>query len=254
MIAAAPPPALPPANTVEIAQYGGHVMWVDTVRGEKVVVDHTRGRTVTVPIAAPVRELDLGPGADGRPVAVFVRCRPGCDVWRYNLANGHETRVVSNGRKPTVWGGRLAYTHGRDVLLREHGRSRLLALRADPDDLELGPGRLAYTALADSEEGNGALELRVHALAGGRDVALDRGVIGEGDSTGFNGLTFLARGLYWQRAHRSACTVRITSFALYEPRRARRRAVERIRAPLAARRAPAAAPDTPASERCGAGG
>jgi hypothetical protein len=153
-----------------------------------------------------------------------------------------------------VWGRRLAYTRGRDVLLREDGRSRLLALRADPDDLELGPGQLAYTALFDSDEGNGALELRVHSLPGVRDVVLDRGVIGEGDSTGFNGLTFLSEGLYWQRAHRSACTVRIIGFALYEPRRARRHAVDRARAPLAARRAPAAAPGTPESEGCETGG
>jgi hypothetical protein len=254
-----PPDRLPPPGTAEIAEYGGHVVWVDQLRDDtgkqvRVVLENHSGRTTLLPIE-PARELDLGPGPDGAPTAVYVRCTPGCTIWRYSLTTRRE-RATTPGRRPTIWGDRIAYVRGRDVRLRTGSHpARVLALRlTDPDDLELGPKQLAYTALADTGEGNGALQLRLHGLSSGRDQLLDSGVIGEGDSTGFNGLLFQSNGIYWQRAHRSACTVRITTIGFYDVRRARKRIIDRPFGPVSVRRAPAAAPETPESEGCGQDG
>ena len=253
-----PPDRLPPPGTAEIAEYGSHVVWDDTLRDDtgkqvRVVLDHRNGRTTLLPIK-PARELDIGPGPQGSPVAVYVRCRPGCRVWLYSFTSKRE-RPLFPGRRPTVWGSRIAYLHGRDVRLRGGGAQKVVALRlTDVDDLELGSKQLAYTALADTGEGNGTLQLRLHGLSSGRDQLLDSGVIGEGDSTGFNGLLFERNGLYWQRAHRSACTVRITTLGFYDVRRARKRVIDRPFGPLSVRRAPAAAPETPESEGCGQDG
>jgi len=85
-------------------------------------------------------DVDLGPGPNGAPVAVYSRCAnepplgqaipdytlgTGCDIYRYDLAAGKEERVsaVSTSRGsevlPSIFGTRIAFARGRSVYVRE---------------------------------------------------------------------------------------------------------------------------------------
>lgn len=257
-----PADRLPPPGTEEVAGYAAHLVWVDTVRDAagrpaKVVLARTRGRTVRLPID-PVRDLDLGPGPDGRVTAVYVRCRPSCDVWSYDLVTGVERRVRAvsvadvKEQHPSIWGDRIAFERRGAVIVRDlRRRTSHTVARAVPDDIELGAKHLAYVALAERGEGNGTVELRLRGLASGRDEVLDDGVIGEGVSTGFGALTFEPRTLFWQKRIRDGCKIFAPSFFRYRVRRAR---VERLIAPagvpLSVQRAAVDPPGTPESDFC----
>jgi hypothetical protein len=254
-----PPTRLPPSGTAEIAQYGGHLAWVDTLPdGAPVVLDRAHGRTVALRIAPPVSDLDLGPGRDGRPVAVYARCARSCDVFRYDIARGREQRVAGasapgvDERLPSVWGSRIAFAREGDVVVRDEARRsrRIVARRADPDDLELGPKHLAWAALEEQGEGE-AVVLRLRGLASGRERALAVGFIGEATATGFGALTFDATTLHWQSRRRVGCRVLAPAFAHYDVRRDRRaRAVPAAAAPPAVALKALVPPPTPESEDC----
>jgi hypothetical protein len=254
---------LPPPGTREVAEYAAHLMWVDALTdasGQRVavVLDRSRGRTIRLPID-PVRDLDLGPDSDGRATAVYIRCTPSCDIWRYGFARRSERRIAGvsaagvGEHLPTIWGSRIAFERRGSVILGDLGRreSRTIARRVLPDDIELGAKHLAYVGLFERGDGNGTVELRLRGLASRREQLLADGVIGEGTSTGFGALTFGARTLFWQARRRSGCSISAPYFSLYDVRRGRNeRRIGWPRAPVAVRRAAVVPPGTPESDFC----
>jgi hypothetical protein len=255
---------LPPSGTREIAEHGTHLTWVDRLpdtagQPVDVVLDRSAGRTIGLPIA-PVRDLDLGRGPGGRPTAVYVRCTPSCDIWRYDFARRSERRVARlsaagvSEHLPTIWGSRVAFERGRSVLLADlgRGRPRTIARRVFPDDIELGAKHLAYVGLFERGAGNGTVELRLRGLASAAEQVLADGVIGEGASTGFGALTFAGRTLFWQARSRHGCRIFAPGLHRYDVRadRAARR-IGRRGAPVTVRRAAVVPPATPESDACG---
>lgn len=101
-------------------------------------------------------DVDVGPGEDGRPVAVYSRCgqepiQPspttalpewptgiGCDIFRYDLATGQETKVAgastneSSEYLPAIWEDEVAFA--RTYTSREGRRGRLPYLYVRPLD------------------------------------------------------------------------------------------------------------------------
>jgi hypothetical protein len=258
-----PPARLPPTGASEIAQHGGHLTWQDTLtaadgRKVPVVLDRAGGRTVALPLA-PVRDLDIGPGPDGSPTAVYVRCAPSCDIWRYDYARRSEQRVRSisapglSEHLPTIWGRRIAFERRGSVIVADLGanRSRTVARRVFPDDIELGAKHVAYVGLFDRGEGNGTVELRLRGLESRREQLLGDGVIGEGSSTGFGGLTFQGGTLFWQVRRRSGCRVSAPLYGRYDIRRGGgARPAQPAAAPQAVRSRALVPPGTPESESC----
>jgi hypothetical protein len=259
-----PPSRLPPPGVQEIAEHSGHLTWQDTLpdaqgRPTAVVLDRSGGTTVALPIA-PVSDLDLGPGPGGRLTAVYTRCGPSCDIWRYDYAGGREQRVASvsapgiGEHLPTIWGQRIAFERRGSVIVRDlrAGRSQIVARRVFPDDIELGAKHVAFVGLYERGEGNGTVELRLRGLASGREQLLADGVIGEGASTGFGLLTFRGSTLFWQARRRNGCDVFAPAYARYDVRRGgRARPTPPQAAPPAVRAGAVVPPDTPESENCG---
>ncbi len=259
------PVAVPHAPVAEVASYGSATAWVDPVRGVVLRRGGEAPRVLGLS-AQGLRDLDLGPDADGAPVAVYTRCRPSCDVYAFSLAgdaDGTERRVATasapgvSEHHPTVWRGTLAFERGRAVMVTKLGATatapaRVLMRESGFDDLELGPAALAFSGAYDSEDSDNG-ETDVHAVPlrrpGGDWYVLDQQVIGEGSSAGFGGLTADARGFTWQRAFAVGCAF---------PKRVARRGsiadaghtVDRATAPLAVRLADPAIPATPESEGC----
>jgi hypothetical protein len=123
-----------------------------------------------VPVAprAVAFDVDLGPGPDGRVLAVYSRCRveprTGCDIFAYDPTTRVERRIAALSTAsaseflPSVWGNRVAFARlgagRRTAALRVGslggaGRSRVVAerltarQRGGPVALELFGRRLA---------------------------------------------------------------------------------------------------------------
>ncbi|WP_445152080.1 hypothetical protein [Baekduia sp. Peel2402] len=253
-----PPSTLPTAPVAEIATYGSTTVWVDPVRGVLV----RRGTTTTaLTIAAKgLKDLDLGPVADGTPTAVYVRCAPGCKVYAFSLKAGATATVrpvaaAAGGRLPTLWKGMLAFHRSRWVYTARLGSSApAKKLMGDTSfhDMELGPNELAFAG-EYPDEGNGITEVDLVPLRRMRGLwfPVDQQVIGEGSAAGYGGLTADDDGTFaWARASRVGCgrpkrVVRHGSFRHVGS------TVPRSGAPLAARFADPDVPATPTSEDCG---
>jgi hypothetical protein len=97
-----------PADAIvglHMSAYGGHVVWSEAVApGRHVLMRWHAGRVDRLPVAerAVPFDVDLGPDARGRPVAVYSRCPGegestapvgGCDVYRIALQRGRERRI-----------------------------------------------------------------------------------------------------------------------------------------------------------------
>jgi hypothetical protein len=254
-----PPTTIPTAPVAEIASYGSTSVWVDPARG---VLARRDGRTVLLKVSPTgLRDLDVGPAADGTPVAVYARCPGSCDVYAFSLQRGARERRVAaaarpgaSERQPTVWQDTVAFTRGSATYTTRIGSTAPAALlmRASGfDDLELGPASLAFSGEYSSDEGNGATEVDVVPLAKPRGdwSVLDRAVIGEGSAAGFGGITADAKGFTWLRAFRNGCaTARRASRR--GTLRAAGRTIASSAAPLAARYADPPIPATPESEGC----
>jgi hypothetical protein len=123
-----------------IAAYDGRVVWSQRTADGRAfqLMTWAGGVTATVPIA-PRRipfDVDLGPAPDGSPVAVYSRCRTegvagghevanylggrGCDIYRYDFADGTESKVDAASAPraseawPTFWRPRLAFARVYD--------------------------------------------------------------------------------------------------------------------------------------------
>lgn len=111
----------------KLSAYGGVLVWSQysprTKRFRLMARRGGRTERLPVPSSPDPLDLDLGPGPDGRPVAVYSRCARGgfaCDVFRYSFARRAERRVesvstaTSSERLPTVWRDRLGFARTRD--------------------------------------------------------------------------------------------------------------------------------------------
>jgi hypothetical protein len=120
--------SLPPGAelAVRMSAYAGHVVWSEPVGpGRHVLMRWHDGRVDRLPVAerAVPFDVDLGPDARGRPVAVYSRCPGeaesaapvgGCDVYRLALQGGRERKIrrastaTSSEYSPAIWRGNLA--------------------------------------------------------------------------------------------------------------------------------------------------
>ena len=160
MVAPAPTPA--EQTTVlarqdlptSVAVYGGLAVWsmADPATGDYGLASSLHGgpasRLPVAPRSVPF-DADVGPDAAGRPVAVYSRCRidpdggtrqhqvylptyvdgRGCDVYRYDFAEGRETRVAGASHSevsevlPSIWRDRLVFAR-IDPRPRGYARAR----------------------------------------------------------------------------------------------------------------------------------
>jgi hypothetical protein len=206
---------LPSLQQSDLSAYGGHVVWSERIAPEVNVLMRWRaGRVDRLPVRSrkvPF-DLDLGPDARGRAVAVYSRCAgeresapPGhrCDVYQLSLANGRERRLrrISTPRAseyaPTIWRGNIAYASAtrsgrtpRLMLLRRGARRprRLLTGKRVTATSEVRPMDLTSNALVftwsqddpASERDAAASELRRVGLRGGRATILAKEIDQEG--------------------------------------------------------------------------
>lgn len=173
-----------------VAAFGDRVVWSDSRGpGFGLVTSVAGGPAVPLPVArrrVPF-DVDLGPDAGGRTVAVYSRCRReprggrfravvdflpdygsgrGCDVYAFDFERGRERRVRGASTReageylPSIWGRRL-------VFARRTARRLELAL------VRLGDPRRRTTRLPGGHRGQGytgpagpiALDLRGRRLA-----------------------------------------------------------------------------------------
>jgi hypothetical protein len=150
-------------------------------------------------------DVDLGPDARGRPVAVYSRCPGerenalpvgGCDVYRLSLIGGreHKLRRVSTSRAseyaPTIWRGNVAYasatsgTRTRLMLLRRGARRpvRVAGGSSVAAGTQVGPTDLTSNALVYKWIAGDASELWRVSLTGARRVLLATGFTQEGSA------------------------------------------------------------------------
>jgi hypothetical protein len=102
-----------------VAAYGATVAWsaFDQASGRHRLMMRTPAGTAPAAVATSAAAFDvsLGPDAGGRIVALYTRCTPGCDVFRYDVLARREVRLrsVSSPREdeawPTQWGSRVAF-------------------------------------------------------------------------------------------------------------------------------------------------
>lgn len=251
-----PPTTIPTKPVAEIASYGSASVWVDPAQG---VVVRRGGKASSLALEAKgLKDLDLGPAADGTPTAVYARCASACKVYAFALKPGAKERTVraaAGGRRPTLWKGTLAFERSGWVYttkLDASAPAKKLMSGTSFDDMELGPREIAFAGEYDSDEGNGITEVDLVPLSKPRGdwYTLDDQVIGEGSAAGFGGITAAADGTFtWQRAFRTGC-----GFAKRVARAGSMKRVgatiEKSAAPLAARYADPDIPATPESEGC----
>jgi len=124
-------PTAAPGNTLHIdkalpqpvivAGYGGYLGWSEFDRKHRRyrLMSAYDGRVSRLSVRgsnAPF-DVNIGPGSDGKPVAVYTRCqrRQRCRIYEYSFALHREKRIrlpqnaVGSARLPTVWRSRLAY-------------------------------------------------------------------------------------------------------------------------------------------------
>lgn len=260
-----PPTTIPVKPVAEIASYGSTTVWVDPKAG---VVVRRGSKSSSLKLEAKgLKDLDLGPAADGTPTAVYTRCTPSCDVYAFSLKPGaaaKEGRVAGAAkpgvleRMPTLWKGTVAFVRDHALYttkLTGPATPKLLMKNGGFDDVELGPREIALSGQYDGDEGNGQTEVDLVPLSKPRGdwYMVDEQTIGEGSGAGFGGITAAADGTFaWQRAFQNGCE--------YPQRVARRGALkhyaktfDKQTAPLAVRFASPNVPVSPESEDCDAG-
>jgi hypothetical protein len=122
--AAHEPPSPDDPSARNVNAQGGVVIWTRTVQDADGFADYrlTQRNAEGVVSDLPVRpfdnavDADLGPGRDGRLLAVYDRCRFGaCDLWQYDFKTRRERRLsaFSSRRRAesavSVWEGRYSF-------------------------------------------------------------------------------------------------------------------------------------------------
>jgi hypothetical protein len=106
-------------RTTPIAAYAGSVAWsaFDRPSGRYRLMVRTPAGTQAAAVAPSSVPFDVSLGSDarGRIVALYTRCAPGCDVYRYDVVARRETlvRAVSSPNedeaRPAQWRDRIAF-------------------------------------------------------------------------------------------------------------------------------------------------
>jgi hypothetical protein len=226
--------------SARLSAYGGQVVWSERIGpGRHVLMRWQQGRVDRLPVperAVPF-DVDLGPDARGRPVAVYSRC-PGesdtmgpvasCDVFRLLLAGGSERKLgrVSTTRAseyaPTIWRGGVAYASSKTIrsrprlLFLRRGASRPVPLRggrvlaggARVEAMDLTSDALVFTW----SSGGSSVLWRV-PLTGRRGRVLAKGFVEEGYADEQVSPNAAPAGTLWVRALSEACTHTTTIFS-----------------------------------------
>ena len=213
LVASSPWPAQAPAQRRRadrdrrpahpVSALDGRIVWSDYDPAAKryFLTQRLNGVTSRLPVdprSVPF-DLDLGPDADGKPVAAYSRCRReppprnpprgaiaqlpewrlgrGCDLYLYSFEQGREVLVrfaSSHGASeflPTVWTDRIAFAR---VYERRRGRAgRRAFLYVRPNSLFTSQGRRGHTRRLPGGPRTGpgptALDLATRRLAFGWD-------------------------------------------------------------------------------------
>lgn len=107
-----------------LSAYGGRLVWSEPDgHGAFRLMTWQAGTAAAVPIASRSEpfDADLGPGPDGRTVAVYSRCaRPGsCRLYSFDFSTGAERRIAGVSARdasetlPSIWRTRLAFVRDR---------------------------------------------------------------------------------------------------------------------------------------------
>jgi hypothetical protein len=193
------------ARPTTISALDGRIVWSDYDPASRsyFLTQRLNGVTSRLPVdprSVPF-DLDLGPDADGKPVAAYSRCRRdppprsrprgelaqlpewrrgrGCDLYLYSFEQAREVLVrfaSSHGASeflPTVWTDRIAFAR---VFERRKGRAgRRAFLYVRPNSLFTSQGRRGNTRRLPAGPSTGpgptALDLATRRLAFGWDSA-----------------------------------------------------------------------------------
>ena len=191
------------ARPTTISALDGRIVWSDYDPAAKryFLTERLNGVTTRLPVSprSVPFDLDLGPDADGNPVAAYSRCRreppprnpprgalaqlpewrrgSGCDLYLFSFAQGREVLVrfaSSHGASeflPTVWTDRIAFARRYERRKGRAGRRALLYVR--PNTLFTTQGRRGNTRRVPGGSGTGpgptALDLATRRLAIGWD-------------------------------------------------------------------------------------
>jgi hypothetical protein len=219
------------ASAVRMSAYAGHVVWSEAVApGRYVLMRWHAGRVDRLPVAprAVPFDVDLGPDARGRPVAVYSRCPGeretavlvgGCDVYRLALQGGRERRIrrastaTSSEYAPAIWRGNLAFASSKTaagpaaVMLLRRGARRSIALRRQARgaggrvwDVDLTSNAVIFQWPA----GDGG-ELRRVPLSGRRGRVLARSFTQEGNAVATQSPNAAPKETLWVRHSSTPC-------------------------------------------------
>jgi hypothetical protein len=190
----------------KLAAYGGVVAWShwDPAVGGYRLMAHSRGLSETLPVAPRTVpfDVDLGPDARNRPVAVYSRCAheqavwtlgaaltrmrlpAGCVLYRYDFAARREQLirgVVGAGSfyLPTIWQDEIAYVRlaasrapqlvAQPLHAARHKRIRAVTL---PGGASIGAGGAGPVSL-DLSAGKLAFAWHTGGTELGSDIAVD---------------------------------------------------------------------------------
>lgn len=166
-----------------VSAYDGFVAWsaVDPTSGRyELILRRPDGTTGRAPIAAQrvPFDVDLGPGPDGTPWAVYSRCKraprtrhlgglpdyasaAGCRVYRLALANGRErrldTRPARSAFAPTIWRENLAFAGTKRRPRQQQIYQRRIGSNRPAKTRRAGPSPRGYGALLGQDLRGAAL-------------------------------------------------------------------------------------------------
>ena len=177
--------------------YGGRIAWaqLDPSTGLWELVEHRDGKVRRLRGAEASKEpvrLDLGPGPDGKVVAVYARAGK---LYLYDFAKRAERHLVEfgTGSLPSIWRGQMVFARREggvsSLWLGKLGTGRLAKLPSGPVDDVSGPlatelrgSRVVY--VWSSRTGD-RTETGLYEVRSGRAVRLDRTANGSMSSSTF---------------------------------------------------------------------
>lgn len=220
------------AFAVRLSAHGGHVVWSEPVApGRHVLMRWHQGRVDRLPVAerAVPFDVDLGPDARGRPVAVYSRCPGeaenaapvgGCNVYRLDLQRGRERTIrrASTARSseyaPAIWRGNLVFASSKSaagpaaVMLLRRGARRAVALRRQARGAEAGGVSaidLTSNAVVFQWPAENGTELRRVPLSGRRGKVLARSFTQEGNAVATQSPNAAPQETLWVRQASTPC-------------------------------------------------
>jgi len=170
-------------RTTQVVTFRGTTLWSSYRNGAYRLVLHRDGLTRALPAQPrPVPfDVDLGPDAQGRIDVVYSRCAEeatssrvarGCDLFRYDLGSGRETRLRDTARRghsetsPSIWRTRIAFARHRDPRDRRVPvLDRLRARDRAGREWRIAGGTPAGASIADADGQAHRLDLEGTRLA-----------------------------------------------------------------------------------------